>query len=82
MLCILHVFVIVEPTKPDVGVLDHMTVTNMSDQEALDDFLNSSGDDISTGSSLTSGNTNLLILQPQEVQDIQKLLRYCTLSRF
>ncbi|XP_060937847.1 dysbindin-like [Limanda limanda] len=44
-----------EPSKPDVGVLDHMTVTNMSDQEALDDFLNSSGDDISTGSSLTSG---------------------------
>ncbi|XP_062255428.1 dysbindin-A-like isoform X2 [Platichthys flesus] len=44
-----------EPTKPDVGVLDHMTVTNMSDQEALDDFLNSSGDDTSTGSSLTSG---------------------------
>nr|XP_019946687.1 PREDICTED: dysbindin-A-like [Paralichthys olivaceus] len=44
-----------DPAKPDVGVLDHMMVTNMSDQEALDDFLNSSGDDNSTGSSLTSG---------------------------
>lgn len=45
-----------EPTGADVSVLDQMTVTNISDQEALDDFLNSStGDDISTGSSLTSG---------------------------
>ncbi|XP_029307681.1 dysbindin-A-like isoform X2 [Cottoperca gobio] len=44
-----------EPTGADVRVLDQMTVTNISDQEALDDFLNSTGDDISTGSSLTSG---------------------------
>lgn len=45
-----------EPTGADVHILDQMTVTNMSDQEALDDFLNSTGDDdISTGSSLTSG---------------------------
>ncbi|GAA6217523.1 dysbindin-A-like [Lates japonicus] len=44
-----------EPTGADVSVLDQMTVTNISDQEALDDFLNSTGDDISTGSSLTSG---------------------------
>ncbi|XP_054477506.1 dysbindin-A-like isoform X2 [Anoplopoma fimbria] len=45
-----------EPTEADVRVLDQMTVTNISDQEALDDFLNSTGDDdISTGSSLTSG---------------------------
>ncbi|XP_042345405.1 dysbindin-A-like [Plectropomus leopardus] len=44
-----------EPTGADVRVLDQMIVTNMSDQQALDDFLNSSGDDISTGSSLTSG---------------------------
>ncbi|KAM3874009.1 dysbindin-A [Diretmus argenteus] len=36
-------------------ILDQMTVTDMSDQEALDDFLNSAGDDISTASSLTSG---------------------------
>ncbi|XP_074540550.1 dysbindin-A-like [Halichoeres trimaculatus] len=39
----------------DVSVLDHMTVTNTSDQEALDEFLNSTNEDISTGSSLTSG---------------------------
>lgn len=39
----------------DVCVLDQMTVTNMSDQEALDDFLNSIGDEISPASSLTSG---------------------------
>ncbi|XP_037310114.2 dysbindin-A-like isoform X2 [Pungitius pungitius] len=45
-----------EPTEADVRVLDQMTVTNISDQEALDVFLNSTGDDdISTGSSLTSG---------------------------
>ncbi|TNN53659.1 Dysbindin-A [Liparis tanakae] len=45
-----------EPTGADVRVLDQMTVTNISDQEALDDFLNSTGDDgMSTGSSLTSG---------------------------
>ncbi|XP_063735657.1 dysbindin-A-like [Eleginops maclovinus] len=44
-----------EPAGTDVRVLDQMTVTNISDQEALDDFLNSTGDDISTGSSLTSG---------------------------
>ncbi|XP_044063776.1 dysbindin-A-like isoform X2 [Siniperca chuatsi] len=44
-----------EPTEANVCVLDQMTLTNISDQEALDDFLNSTGDDISTGSSLTSG---------------------------
>lgn len=44
-----------ESTGADVSVLDHMTVTNLSDQEALDDFLNSFSDDISTRSSLTSG---------------------------
>ncbi|XP_037639567.1 dysbindin-A-like [Sebastes umbrosus] len=45
-----------ETTEADVHVLDQMTVTNISDLEALDDFLNSAGDDdISTGSSLTSG---------------------------
>ncbi|XP_041798965.1 dysbindin-A-like [Chelmon rostratus] len=44
-----------KPTEADVCVLDEMTVTNISDQEAFDDFLNSTSDDISTGSSLTSG---------------------------
>ncbi|XP_031178714.1 dysbindin-A-like [Sander lucioperca] len=44
-----------EPTTADEGVLDQMTVSNISDLEALDDFLNSTVDDISTGSSLTSG---------------------------
>ncbi|KAM3614389.1 uncharacterized protein V6R79_013336 [Siganus canaliculatus] len=43
-----------ELSGADDCVLDQMTVMNMSDQEALDDFLNSS-DDISAGSSLTSG---------------------------
>ncbi|KAM9844542.1 dysbindin-A-like [Aulostomus maculatus] len=42
-------------TGADESVLDQMTVTNISDQEAFDDFLNSTGDDLSTGSSLTSG---------------------------
>uniref|UniRef100_A0A665WMH6 Dystrobrevin binding protein 1 n=1 Tax=Echeneis naucrates TaxID=173247 RepID=A0A665WMH6_ECHNA len=45
-----------ESTGADVYVLDQMTVTNISDEEALDDFLNSTGDDISVESSLTSGN--------------------------
>ncbi|XP_027132012.1 dysbindin-A isoform X1 [Larimichthys crocea] len=44
-----------EPEGVDMCVLDQITVTNISDQEALDDFLNSTSDDISTGSSLTSG---------------------------
>ncbi|XP_008304705.1 dysbindin-A-like [Stegastes partitus] len=44
-----------EPARADLCVLDEMSVTNMLDQEALDDFLNSTGEDISTGSSLTSG---------------------------
>ncbi|KAM9805487.1 dysbindin-A [Syngnathus typhle] len=43
-----------DPTEADVVVLDQMTVTNLSDQEALDNFLNSS-DEFSSGSSLTSG---------------------------
>ncbi|KAM9797912.1 dysbindin-A-like [Neosynchiropus ocellatus] len=42
-------------SEADVSALDQMTITNLSDQEALDDFLNSSADDMSTGSSLTSG---------------------------
>ncbi|XP_047217695.1 dysbindin-A-like isoform X2 [Girardinichthys multiradiatus] len=39
----------------DVAILDQMTLINLSDQEALDDFLNSTGEDTSSGSSLTSG---------------------------
>lgn len=38
----------------DVCVLDQMKVANISDEEALDEFLNSTGDAISHGSSLTS----------------------------
>lgn len=38
-----------------VDVLEQMQVTDVSDLEALDDFLNSTGDDVSTASSLTSG---------------------------
>ncbi|KAM4633445.1 dysbindin-A-like [Polymixia lowei] len=44
-----------EPAGGQVCALDQMTVTDISDQEALDDFLNSMGDDVSTASSLTSG---------------------------
>ncbi|RVE62162.1 hypothetical protein OJAV_G00154400 [Oryzias javanicus] len=43
-----------DPTGADACVLDQMTVTNVSDQEALDDFLNSTSD-TSAGTSLTSG---------------------------
>ncbi|XP_068180404.1 dysbindin-A-like [Antennarius striatus] len=42
-------------SEADECVLDQITISNLSDQEALDDFLNSTDDDISTGSSLTSG---------------------------
>lgn len=44
-----------DPAGADACVLDQMTVTNVSDQEALDDFLNSTSD-TSAGTSLTSGN--------------------------
>ncbi|XP_003446249.1 dysbindin-A isoform X6 [Oreochromis niloticus] len=44
-----------EPAGADVCSLDQVTLTNISDQEALDDFLNSSGDEVSAESSLTSG---------------------------
>ncbi|KAM4735129.1 dysbindin-A-like [Anableps anableps] len=39
----------------DMTVLDQMTLITLSDQEALDDFLNSTGEDSSSGSPLTSG---------------------------
>lgn len=44
-----------ESAGVDVAVLDQMTFINLSDLEALDDFLNSTGEDSSCGSSLTSG---------------------------
>lgn len=44
-----------ESAGVDVAVLDQMTFINVSDLEALDDFLNSTGEDSSCGSSLTSG---------------------------
>lgn len=53
-----------EPTESDAYVLDQMTVMNLSDQEALDDFLNSTDDDIIAGSSLISGNHHSVTLQP------------------
>ncbi|XP_075897022.1 dysbindin-A-like isoform X1 [Nelusetta ayraudi] len=47
-----------ELTALDVNVLDQITVADLSDQEALDDFLNST-DDTTTESSLQSGTPNL-----------------------
>ncbi|XP_017294374.1 dysbindin-A [Kryptolebias marmoratus] len=44
-----------ESVGPDVSLLDEMTVANLTDQEALDDFLNSVSEEISAGSSPTSG---------------------------
>lgn len=38
-----------EPAESNINVLDQMTVTDMTDQEALDDFLNSP--DVAVGSS-------------------------------
>lgn len=55
-----------EPTEFDVHVLDQITVANISDQEALDDFLNST-DDETTESSPQSGTPSL-------VTDITKLI--------
>ena len=49
-------FVFSESAGADVCSLDQVTISNTSDQEALDDFLNSGGYDVSTASSLTSGN--------------------------
>lgn len=48
-----------EPAESNVNLLDQMTVTDTSDQEALDDFLNSADVDVGTstsaGSSVNSG---------------------------
>ncbi|XP_054879130.1 dysbindin-A-like isoform X2 [Poeciliopsis prolifica] len=44
-----------ESAGVDVAVLDQMTLINLADLEALDDFLNSTGEDSSCESSLTSG---------------------------
>lgn len=49
-----------EPTELDVNVLDQITVADLSDQEALDDFLNSTSD-TTTESSLHSGSPALVI---------------------
>lgn len=43
-----------EPTAADACELDHITVTNPSDQEALDNFLSSSTEDITSHTSLSS----------------------------
>lgn len=50
-------FLYTGPSESNASVLDQITVTNVSDQEALDDFLNSTDDDSSSGS-LTPGNLN------------------------
>lgn len=55
-------FVLTGPSESDAFVLDQITVTNVSDQEALDDFLNSTDDDFSSGS-LTPGNPNAVTHQ-------------------
>lgn len=44
-----------ELTAADTSELDHITVTNTSDQQALDDFLNSSSEDLSSQTSGWSG---------------------------
>lgn len=69
-----------QPTGADPSVLDQMTITNMSDQEALDDFLNSTSEDTSTRTSLTSGpdlescsSESLNVWQnPGSVPDLQR----------
>lgn len=52
-----------EPATANVCELDHITVTNMSDQQALDDFLNSSSEDTSlwsgTEESCSSGSLSV-----------------------
>lgn len=66
MCTLVHIYLHVEPTEFDVHVLDQITVANISDQEALDDFLNST-DDETTESSPQSGIPSL-------VADITKLI--------
>lgn len=63
---LVHIYLHIEPTESDVHVLDQITVANISDQEALDDFLNST-DDETTASSPQSGTPSL-------VADITKLI--------
>lgn len=57
---LVHIYLHVEPTEFDVHVLDQITIANISDQEALDDFLNST-DDETTGSSPQSGTPSLVV---------------------
>lgn len=54
-----------EPTELDVNVLDQITVADLSDQEALDDFLNSTSDTTTTESSLHSGSPTIIISRIQ-----------------
>lgn len=44
-----------EPAESDITLLDQMTVTDTSDQEALDDFLNSADVDVGAGPAVQSG---------------------------
>lgn len=44
-----------EPSSADTSVLDQITVTNTSDLQALDDFLNSSSEDLSSSTSGWTG---------------------------
>ncbi|KAI9999816.1 hypothetical protein NQD34_011659 [Periophthalmus magnuspinnatus] len=48
-----------EAAPPDVSELDHITVTNTSDLQALDDFLNSSSEDLSSPYGDLSSRTSL-----------------------
>ncbi|XP_072317365.1 dysbindin-A isoform X2 [Eucyclogobius newberryi] len=48
-----------EAAAPDVSELDHITVTNTSDLQALDDFLNSSSEDLSSSCGEQSCRTSL-----------------------
>lgn len=53
--CSLHTVVFAEPAEANIDLLDQMTMMDTSDQEALDDFLNSADVDVGSGSSVTSG---------------------------
>lgn len=55
-------FLLTGPSESNAFVLDQITVTNVSDQEALDDFLNSTDEDFSSGS-LMPGDPNSVIHQ-------------------
>lgn len=50
-----HACVFAEPAESNMNLLDQMSVTDTSDQEALDDFLNSADVDVGAGPSVKSG---------------------------